>query len=31
MMSKMLIAQHAKLDPARLADETINMKEVAKA
>jgi 3-phenylpropionate/trans-cinnamate dioxygenase ferredoxin reductase subunit len=31
MMSKMLIAQHAKLDPARLADESINMKEVAKA
>tara|TARA_R110000824_G_scaffold118960_14_gene272145 strand:- start:272709 stop:273947 length:1239 start_codon:yes stop_codon:yes gene_type:complete len=31
MMSKMLIAQKAKLDPARLADESINMKEVAKA
>ncbi|MDO8290572.1 MAG: FAD-dependent oxidoreductase [Parvibaculum sp.] len=31
MMSKLLIAQHAKLDPARLADESINMKEVAKA
>lgn len=31
MMSKILIAQHAKLDPARLADESINMKEVAKA
>ncbi|MES1990385.1 MAG: FAD-dependent oxidoreductase [Pseudomonadota bacterium] len=31
MMSKLLIAQHAKLDPARLADETIHMKEVAKA
>jgi 3-phenylpropionate/trans-cinnamate dioxygenase ferredoxin reductase subunit len=31
MMSKMLIAQHAKLDPARLADENISMKEVAKA
>ena len=31
MMSKMLIAQHAKLDPARLADESINMKEIAKA
>lgn len=31
MMSKTLIARHAKLDPARLADETINMKEVANA
>ncbi|MGV8997435.1 MAG: NAD(P)/FAD-dependent oxidoreductase [Parvibaculaceae bacterium] len=31
MMSKILIAQHAKLDPERLADESINMKEVAKA
>jgi 3-phenylpropionate/trans-cinnamate dioxygenase ferredoxin reductase subunit len=31
MMSKMLIAQRAKLDPARLADETIHMKEIAKA
>lgn len=31
MMSKMLIAQRAKLDPARLADESINMKEIAKA
>ncbi|MGB3809511.1 MAG: FAD-dependent oxidoreductase [Parvibaculum sp.] len=31
MMSKTLIAKHAKLDPARLADETINMKEVANA
>lgn len=31
MMSRTLIAQHAKLDPARLADESINMKEVAKA
>lgn len=30
MMSKTLIAKHAKLDPARLADESINMKEVAK-
>jgi 3-phenylpropionate/trans-cinnamate dioxygenase ferredoxin reductase subunit len=31
MMSKMLIAQRARLDPARLADETVNMKEIAKA
>jgi 3-phenylpropionate/trans-cinnamate dioxygenase ferredoxin reductase subunit len=31
MMSKMLIAKRAKLDPARLADENINMKEVATA
>lgn len=31
MMSRTLIAQHAKLDPARLADESINMKEIAKA
>lgn len=31
MMSKMLIARHAKLDPARLSDETISMKEVANA
>ena len=31
MMSKILIAQHAKLDPARLADETIGMKEIVKA
>lgn len=31
MMSKMLIARHAKLDPARLGDETIPMKEVANA
>lgn len=30
MMSKMLIAQRAKLDPARLADESIHMKEIAK-
>jgi 3-phenylpropionate/trans-cinnamate dioxygenase ferredoxin reductase subunit len=31
MMSKTLIAKHAKLDPARLADESISMKEVANA
>jgi 3-phenylpropionate/trans-cinnamate dioxygenase ferredoxin reductase subunit len=31
MMSKMLIAQHTKVDPARLADETISMKEIVKA
>lgn len=31
MMSKTLIARHAKLDPARLGDETISMKEVANA
>jgi 3-phenylpropionate/trans-cinnamate dioxygenase ferredoxin reductase subunit len=31
MTSRTLIAQHAKLDPARLADESINMKEIAKA
>lgn len=31
MMSKMLIAQKAKLDPVRLADESIAMKEMARS
>jgi len=31
MMARQLIAKHAKLDPTRLADETVNMKEVANA
>ncbi|MCE9650043.1 MAG: FAD-dependent oxidoreductase [Parvibaculum sp.] len=31
MMARTLIAQHARLDPARIADETINMKDIAKA
>lgn len=31
MMSKMLIARHAKLDPARLSDESISMKEIENA
>jgi 3-phenylpropionate/trans-cinnamate dioxygenase ferredoxin reductase subunit len=31
MMARQLIAKHVRLDPARLRDETINMKEIEKA